>query len=834
MSFNATRLTCFALIAAIEGDCRESILNLQSGSAEATVTWPENAARRAHERLEREKGVRPDPSRSALVDYLDFADGHEILLANKSLLTDDHRKSLSAAAPHLGRIVAIRNRVAHTRPMEIDDLVELYDVARDLVRLSRESWKTIDETLQRLERNPEFVLGLTIQLPADPSSPISHNLPIPDFDETGFFGRAKELQRIKKALLGPYPVVSILGDGGLGKTSLALKAAYDLLDDSRTEFEAIVWVSAKATTLTSSEIRNIGGAIQDSLGLFEAAATELGAVASAGNDPMSEVLQYLESFRVLLILDNLETVTDQRLRDFLLELPNGSKVLITTRIGLGIENPVKLEPLSAAESRTLLRALASIRNVPTLKSLDEDGMAILVAAVKGHPLYIKWLVAGVQAGRRPSELVNDNSLLLEYCMSNVYDQLSGDCRQVLQSMQVMRGARGQGELAYLNEMSADQIQATLLELMTTNFVAMRQSKVHSLEASYETSDFASQYLARTNPVLQAFREHITARSTDLAKIGLRLTADGRAKKYDSHTVDVRGQHDVPAARLLIDAFKRADEGSVDAAIDLCREAQTLSPTYHEAWRVEATIQAKRQDRDAAISAFERAHEIAPDSAVASYHFGAYLAGGASEPAWGLRVLQASASAGGTGPQLLAEIAATHLLLGNYIECLDTYLSLAQSSQPGADKLAILHLALRGGSQGAVALRERGELSNSLQVIEAAFGIATEIDVQHIDAEATDWLLDLGYSTFAVATAAEGDEYLVKRANEYGSAIADRVRVVDSEAMTRVFGYVKNVEELKHFGFVRHAGADYFFHHNDLARRQDWPDMLPGVRVCFQI
>ncbi|MGH4021865.1 MAG: ATP-binding protein [Pseudonocardiaceae bacterium] len=91
---------------------------------------------------------------------------------------------------------------------------------------------------------------------------------MPDFDETGFFGRRQQVNRVKRIINGAYPVVSILGDGGIGKTSVALKVAYELLDDQNGKFDAIVWVSAKATVLTAHEIKRINGAIEDSLGPF--------------------------------------------------------------------------------------------------------------------------------------------------------------------------------------------------------------------------------------------------------------------------------------------------------------------------------------------------------------------------------------------------------------------------------------------------------------------------------------------------------------------------------------------------------------------------------------
>ena len=88
-----------------------------------------------------------------------------------------------------------------------------------------------------------------------------NNLPIPDFDETGFIGRRDEVEEVKKLCLGPYPVVTVVGEGGLGKTALALKVAYDILDLHDCPFESVVWSSSKTNQLTGYEITKIQNAI---------------------------------------------------------------------------------------------------------------------------------------------------------------------------------------------------------------------------------------------------------------------------------------------------------------------------------------------------------------------------------------------------------------------------------------------------------------------------------------------------------------------------------------------------------------------------------------------
>jgi len=92
-----------------------------------------------------------------------------------------------------------------------------------------------------------------------------------------------------------------------------------------------------------------------------------------GSDPFSEVIEYLSNFKILLIIDNLETILDERIRSFLEQLPMGSKILLTSRIGLGaFEHPVKLESMDQNDAVALLRATAKIREVDTLVNMTND------------------------------------------------------------------------------------------------------------------------------------------------------------------------------------------------------------------------------------------------------------------------------------------------------------------------------------------------------------------------------------------------------------------------------------------------------------------------------
>lgn len=830
-SFNTSRLTCFALISALEADARDLILQLDELADE--IKWPSQAQTNAQDRFARDNGD-ISATRMALVHYLDFPDATQILLGNKATaLQMINREALETLGTRSETLVAIRNRVAHTRPLQVEDLPTLNDVSILLVRKDPERWPTVAATLRRLEDDPSFVLGLTVQLRADEDEGPFHNLPVPDFDETGFVGRGNAVRQIKRAVLGPWPAVSILGDGGIGKTSIALKVAYDILDDHKEDFDAIVWVSAKSSTLSSHEVKRINGAILDSVGLLAEAARQLGAPTDSG-EPLEELLDYLATFRVLLILDNMETVMDQRLRDFLRDLPRGSKVLITSRIGFQMESPFKLDPLSETESNQLLMALAHGRNVKIIKELDEVGKAKLLEKTSGHPLYIKWLVASVQAGRRPSEVVSNNETLLDFCMSDVFDKLNDPSRQVLQSMQVMKGARMQAELAFLNGMNAHEIQSALLELLATNFVLMTQSASSQIENGYVVGDFASAYLARKQPTSKRLRDSVLERAARLRELSSSMSGDQRLNPLDPWTLDVRGPEDVPVAKILRDAHRAIQGGRPDLALGMCHEAQGLSPSYHEAWRTEALVHIRRRDHGSAEQSFERAIELAEGFAaepIIKYHFATYLADETRQFDRALPLLQSAAASNGA-TEILLEIARCHFYLMSYAKVVDVCrAAVSKPMTPAqADDLALL--GLRATSYGLISDIYEGAVDKALELIEQATEFVHEIRVEQFAGDLGDWLAATTHWAQKLADQIRSDEYLSRRSDEFVVRLRARLRVVDAELLDRKVAHAKSpLPERGDYLFLA-DGADTFVHRDRVRPRSAWARVMPSSVFAY--
>lgn len=449
MATSLARLTLYALISSIETDLRDSLKRFACDAMTPAAFFSDELHKTLLVRAGSEESSEASSADSRfLLDYSDFGDLYSLGKRHARQFPEVLRDQLKALNSAFERLIATRNRVMHSRPLEFDDLARTTELSTILVR-SGAFWPNLCETIEQLTQHPEFVLKLTIPAQPEPTN-VLHNLPLADFDETGFIGRKQTLANLIRACEGPYPVITVVGEGGLGKTSLAIKAAFDILDSNTYRFDAIIFVTAKATQLTVNEISRIKGAITSSLGLMEVAVDALGGDRS---DAINELKSLLNTFRILLIIDNLETVMDEHLRDVLEELPAESKILITTRIGLGaFEFPVQLQGLTDEEAVQLLRATADTRGCTRLTNANNERLATYCRRMRNNPLHIKWFVSAVQAGKRPEEVLADESVFLKFCMSNVFDQINEDARTVVKTLLSLGGSYTVAELSYLTEM----------------------------------------------------------------------------------------------------------------------------------------------------------------------------------------------------------------------------------------------------------------------------------------------------------------------------------------------------------------------------------------------
>ncbi len=191
---------------------------------------------------------------------------------------------------------------------------------------------------------------------------VYENLPAPTYSQ--FVMRQQAFAEVRDGLQQRSAAVLIVGLGGNGKTSLAREvAARCLRDDEATlSFDAVVWVSDKdrpGTTNLSTVLDEIARTLDyPGFTQFE------------HDEKRREVEQLLRRQRVLLVVDNFETITDGGLLSWLLRLPEPSKALITSREyrrEWRSSWPVELRGMSEAEAWDLLTERARVLKIDRLK-----------------------------------------------------------------------------------------------------------------------------------------------------------------------------------------------------------------------------------------------------------------------------------------------------------------------------------------------------------------------------------------------------------------------------------------------------------------------------------
>lgn len=221
-----------------------------------------------------------------------------------------------------------------------------------------------------------------------------------------FFGREKELADIADAIAPESRTWGVLidGPGGIGKTALAVRAAYVAPEE---DFDRKIFLSAKVRELKPTGEQKLDDfMLPNFIALLTELACELGdkELARLPEDQRANaVRRLLTDKRALIVIDNVETFPEPeriRLGQFLGRLPTGCKAIVTSRRRTDVDARIlRLDRLAKEDALALIDALAETN--PRLSKAGPDARLRLYESTGGNPLLLRW-TAG-QVGRRGSE-----------------------------------------------------------------------------------------------------------------------------------------------------------------------------------------------------------------------------------------------------------------------------------------------------------------------------------------------------------------------------------------------------------------------------------------------
>lgn len=622
------RITAYAYISQLEIALKKNILDHLSETLIDNLDLPKTAKESSIQRLKTDMGFTVDDLMLRdIINYFDYGDLLQIIYKNRSNINHNFIQVINDHHSSLEKVIPIRNAVMHSRPISFSDYHYIFDLCISLIESDKHNfWEEIRFLKTEIDKDESYVFS-KYRIPDEKNTPTNHYLPFPDYDETGLIGREKDEDSLKKLCYRPnVSVISVIGEGGVGKTALALKLAYDLMDDPNKPFDTVIWVSSKTTKISLVEIKEIKGSITSSLGILTKISKELtGFEINNIQDSLNEIQQYLENFKIALFIDNLETILDDNIRNLVQSIGFGSKIIFTSRIGLGAyEHPIKLDGIDKKNASRLLRSLAIIRGINTLKNLPESILENYVQRMNCNPSYIKWFVSCVQAGKAPEEILQNSKTFLEFCMSNVYEYLDDDTKKLTQIMLCAQGARELPELQVFSKYDALKLQGCINQLLTTNMLEHKVKPVMGTsKSSYELADLAKKFLLLKHPPSKKIRDDVRK---SINKI--QSDSDSYNQKseniYRGNSIKIRDKKDIVVAEQLNVTVKLIRDNKFERAQEILDELKMLSPDYFEIHRIYAYFYQQQENIQEAINCFELAVELAPKSTVTYYWYGRFL------------------------------------------------------------------------------------------------------------------------------------------------------------------------------------------------------------------
>ncbi|KQB80921.1 NB-ARC domain-containing protein [Leuconostoc lactis] len=598
------RILMFAICTSIEFDLRKFLSKNPSN-----ISIPDVMFRKGVERNPKLKSTIKSNHNDDLLNELDMGDLVSLINGHKAdfSINSDEAKFIDDT---FKKIIPIRNRVMHTRPIQFSDngiLQEaLVSLAKDIPSID---WIELNKTKVKLETNPQKLIVETHFSPDIDQSEIYNNLPAPEFDETGYIGRKKETREIIQLLESEKnQIITLIGNGGIGKTATAVNCLYELLDRNSTKYEAILWVTLKTRTLAKGEFINIKNAISELEVAYTALQKE---TIIQSEDRVSDILSFMQTFPTLLVIDNLETVPTPSILDFLKQIPANSKVLITSRSGLGeLEYRYVLKEMNTDDARSLFTSLSIYYQLELHKQDNAQIDNLIKTKLYSSPLSIKWYVTSIYYGADQNEILSHRNDLVEFAMSNIIEKLTSNQIKILWLLLIEGKTLSYGEIDYyLSDQDTQEIILNINKLSATSMV--RANK----QGNYIINNMARDYLKVYRAPDEDFIKQIPGKRRYLNQTLQQLKIKTEADPFNPKSLldNLQDENTKIASIYLLQALEMSAIKKWEVADNLLNKAADVAPNYFEVYKIKAFINAENNNLMEAIDSYRIAIENANGS-----------------------------------------------------------------------------------------------------------------------------------------------------------------------------------------------------------------------------
>jgi len=502
---------------------------------------------------------------------LDFDDGerHFALILVRSSRKRSKRRSPTLVAKDfcIGAAYGLRRGEIYVRSSDSTIKVSSQDQLTDL--LERLESQTDDDAI-RLDssRSPFAVEDGTYRLL--------------DRGYGGFVGRVELRDSLLSAIRGDPRIwiINVHGPGGVGKSALVSWATYELYGTR--EFEAILQLTAKETILTDAGIASYSRSLYSLENLLDHV------LSLFQEDPSQDLTtkqalahDLLSAWKTLLVLDNMETVSDGRVLSFVQSLPVSSRtrvVLTSRQRSGGWELAMPVSEMTRDEMVDFVKLKS--RELKVKFPSDVATIAKVTDVSGGLPLATQWIIGQYKKTHRLDAALDSmksrDSPVLEFSFRNIWNTLDADARMVLALMSIFDGPTTLQELAVASELRNDKIENALGDLVAVtlaNRITQQPDGRTLYSALPITLAFARNQLATMGELelharrrVQRFAEQMELQYSETARFR------GEFEKYGLETPNEKR-----AAILCRRAESEMFSGNADSAELLLQQARDLAP-----------------------------------------------------------------------------------------------------------------------------------------------------------------------------------------------------------------------------------------------------------------
>lgn len=457
---------------------------------------------------------------------------------------------------------------------------------------------------------------------------------------SGYVHRPKLEGAIKAALLNDrHPIVTLVGRGGIGKTSVVLSVLHEISKYNR--FGIIIWFSARDIDLTISGAKTVKPHVMTEMDMAKEYLRLIGELNhDSSTKPTSIFAQHMtvNPFgSALFVFDNFETVRNPldlfNWIDTNIRLPN--KVVITSRFrDFKADYPIPVSGMENEEAIQLVSQTALSLGIDNL--LLPSHVSEIIQEADGHPYVIKILLGEIaNAGKysKPARIIARQDDILDALFERTFASLSPlatraflvlcSWRSLVPQLALEATLLRQGDETIDPEAAIDQlVRTSLIERITAG------DGSDFLEVPLAAATFGKRKL-EVSPVRGPiendvrFLQDVGATAATGLKTGLAPKIDSLFARIARRSVtEPSALRDArPVMEFLANHHKRAwlllasiesEFGDQERAAEALRQflaSQPSAPLAQEAWRQLVTIYRAKSDVIAACDAFLRAAAI---------------------------------------------------------------------------------------------------------------------------------------------------------------------------------------------------------------------------------